>query len=216
MASTVRPPRRPTGWILSIGLLVGAAACVSAPVPAGPPGAPAPREAITSPEAAVPEATQGPSPSGIGAYRTLEDVSVREILTHLAREGGVDIDYRDRGQDVRVTVRYPEATSWEQVLERVAEEAGLEVEKRSARLYVVRQAQRITIEFQNMDIREAFLMIARNAGTSIIVGPGVEGTVSANLRGVPARTALETIARACGYVVVEEEAGWEVRSPGSS
>ena len=61
------------------------------------------------------------------------------------------------------------------------------------------------MEFNNADIRVVLDLIARNAGSNIVISEKVQGLVSLNLKDVPWRVALETIVKTANYTVVEEE-----------
>jgi hypothetical protein len=141
------------------------------------------------------------------------DVPMEEVLGAIAAEGGVDIDYHNPGEAVRVTFHGDEALSWEALLAEVVEAWGLRLRKRSDRLYTVRPAPRISVQFQDESIHDAIVLIASMSGMSIVIGEGVEGTVTLSLKEVPAREAIEAIAKTGGYVVVRTGTGWAINVP---
>lgn len=68
-------------------------------------------------------------------------------------------------------------------------------------------AQNVTVAFHDAPVREVAAAFARFAGVSVVLGPGVEATVTAELRNQPWRTALEGIAGAYGFHVHEVAPG---------
>jgi type IV pilus assembly protein PilQ len=66
---------------------------------------------------------------------------------------------------------------------------------------------RITVSFQDADIRDVLSSIAEFAGRSIVPGVGVEGTVTATIRDQPWDVALRTILDAYGYAAQELSTG---------
>src|SRR5690606_31186832 len=66
---------------------------------------------------------------------------------------------------------------------------------------------RITIYFDNVDIRDVLATFAEFSGRSIIPGMGVQGTVTADIRDQPWDVALEAILSAYGLAARELESG---------
>jgi type IV pilus assembly protein PilQ len=66
---------------------------------------------------------------------------------------------------------------------------------------------RITVTFQNADIRDVLGTIAEFTGRSIVPGSGVSGTVTATIRDQPWDVALQTILRAYGLAAQELPSG---------
>jgi type IV pilus assembly protein PilQ len=66
---------------------------------------------------------------------------------------------------------------------------------------------RITVNFQNADIRDVLATIAEFTGRSIVPGSGVTGTVTATIRDQPWDVALQTILRAYGLAAQELPSG---------
>ena len=61
--------------------------------------------------------------------------------------------------------------------------------------------RRITVSFQEADIRDVLAVFAEFTGRSVVPGAGVTGTVSAEIRNQPWNVALETLMRANGFAV---------------
>ena len=201
---------------LSIGGCARGAAGLSGPEPpenkvvdaaAGPGSAEAPRPAAAG--------TRGVTAPGIQrAPRTCIKAPLKEVLTQIALEAGVDIDYRDGGMDRDITFSCAEGSTWGEVLAVVAEEGKLDVSRRSERLYVVEHPRLVSASFRNADIKEAILEIAIETDTSIIVAADVEGRITLNFVDTPVVQALRSIAQTGGFVLVEENRGWKINRVG--
>lgn len=70
-----------------------------------------------------------------------------------------------------------------------------------------RQERRITVTFQEADIRDVLASFAEFTGRSIVPGAGVRGTVTAEIRNQPWDVALETILTAHGLAARELPSG---------
>jgi type IV pilus assembly protein PilQ len=70
-----------------------------------------------------------------------------------------------------------------------------------------RNPQRITVTFEEADIRDVLASFAEFTGRSIVPGVGVNGTVSATIRDQPWDVALQTILRAYGLAAEELPSG---------
>ncbi|MBA3970032.1 MAG: hypothetical protein H0X52_08015, partial [Gemmatimonadetes bacterium] len=64
-----------------------------------------------------------------------------------------------------------------------------------------RPARRITVSFQDADIRDVLAVFAEFTGRSIVPGSGVAGTVNADITNQPWDVALETLMRANGFAI---------------
>lgn len=65
--------------------------------------------------------------------------------------------------------------------------------------------QIVNIDFRNLDLTNVVAMLAQKAGINVIAGTALKGTVTANLRNVTLRQAMETALRMNGLGLVEEE-----------
>ncbi|MBA2244505.1 MAG: AMIN domain-containing protein [Gemmatimonadetes bacterium] len=72
---------------------------------------------------------------------------------------------------------------------------------------VQQEGRRITVTFQNADIRDVLSAFAEFTGRSIVPGAGVTGTVTAEIRDQPWDIALRTILQAYGLAAVELPSG---------
>ena len=71
----------------------------------------------------------------------------------------------------------------------------------------VSQLQRITVTFENTDIRDVLNNFAEFTGKSIVPGSGVEGEVTATIRNQPWDLALKAILESHGLTAVETSTG---------
>lgn len=62
-------------------------------------------------------------------------------------------------------------------------------------------ARRISVSFQNAEARDVMRAFAEFSGNSVVVGSGVTGTMTAEVRNQPWDTAMQTLLRAYGYDV---------------
>jgi len=76
-----------------------------------------------------------------------------------------------------------------------------------ARVGPVSQMPRITVTFENTDIRDVLNNFADFTGKSFVPGAGVAGTVTANIRNQPWDLALRAILEAHGLTAVETSTG---------
>jgi len=65
--------------------------------------------------------------------------------------------------------------------------------------------QIVNIDFRNLDLTNVVAMLAQKAGVNVIAGTALKGTVTASLRNVTLRQAMETALRMNGLGLVEEE-----------
>ncbi|MCZ6603174.1 MAG: hypothetical protein O6952_09220 [Planctomycetota bacterium] len=132
------------------------------------------------------------------------DVPITEVLRYIATEAGVNIIPMPIELSGDVTIRIVRE-HWREVLNIVAERADCTVRQETARTFIVERPPRITMEFVDAEIKVVLDLIARNAGSNIVISQDVQGLVSLNLRNVPWRTALDTIVKTANYAVVEED-----------
>jgi type II secretory pathway component GspD/PulD (secretin) len=176
-------------------------------------GAPAALAQATAGGSEAPAGGMGVAPeggAGAGApaseqvYITVvaEERDLRAVVREVERKAGVNI-YVEPGIEEVVTVRLVNLP-WRQVLEIVAKDAGVEIEEKGPRLFVLSQPPRVTMEFADADIRVVLDLLARQAGKNIVIAKDVTGTVSLNLRNVHWWRALETIVKTADYAVVKE------------
>jgi type II secretory pathway component GspD/PulD (secretin) len=132
----------------------------------------------------------------------VKDQPVVDVIKYIAERANVNIVPAD-GITEKVTVDL-DTVPWRLALEIVAEKAGCVVIEKAANVIRVEQPPRVTFEFTGADIRVVVDAIAKVAGASVVLAPNVEGAVYLRINDVPWKTALDTVAKSLGYVVVEE------------
>lgn len=73
-----------------------------------------------------------------------------------------------------------------------------------------------SLVFRDAPIAELFEMISRRERINITLGKGVTGNVAISLYDVSARQAIQAIAEAGGYQVLERERGYMIVNPAQS
>lgn len=135
-----------------------------------------------------------------------------DVLAYIADRAGVNI-FLAEGVQEAVTVSF-DRVPWRLALEEVAEKSGCVLVQKATNVIRVEQPPRVSFEFVGADVKEVIDAIAKYAGTSVVTAPEVQGEVHLRLNDVPWRTALDTVAKTLGYVVVEEEWGiYRITSP---
>ncbi len=66
-------------------------------------------------------------------------------------------------------------------------------------------AQLVNVDFREMELSNVVALLAHKAGVNVIAGTDLAGIVTANLRNVPLRQAMETALRMNGLGMLEEE-----------
>jgi type IV pilus assembly protein PilQ len=132
----------------------------------------------------------------------VKDQPVIDVIKFIAERAGVNIVPAE-GIDEKVTVDL-ELVPWRLALDIVAEKAGCVVIEKAANVLRVEQPPRVTFEFTGADIRVVVDAIAKVAGASVVLAPNVEGAVYLRINDVPWKTALDTVAKSLGFVVIEE------------
>jgi type IV pilus assembly protein PilQ len=135
---------------------------------------------------------------GIAGVRTSQytDDAVR-VVVDLQRTMPYTVTRAADGLHVRFDSRAESFSPWS---------SGASAEQVPAPRRAPTQA-RITVTFQEADIRDVLASIAEFAGRSIVPGFGVEGTVTATIRDQPWDVALRTILDAYGYAAQELSSG---------
>lgn len=138
---------------------------------------------------------------------SVKDYPLVDVVNYIRDQARVNIVL---GQDVdkatKVSVEL-DRVPWKEALKIVVESAECVIIRKADNLFVIEQPERITWKFQNSPITSVIESIAKISGASIVVAPEVQGNVHLTLTNVPWRTALDTVAKSLGFVVVEEEWG---------
>ncbi len=108
------------------------------------------------------------------------------------------------GVDARVTIAFT-GVPWREALGLVAENAGCIVNETKGRVYRVEKPPRISISFQDEDIRNVIQSIAMQANANIVIAPDVNGLVTMKMEDRPWRVVLDAVCKTLGFHVVEED-----------
>lgn len=135
----------------------------------------------------------------------VKDASLADVVNYLRARSGINMVLAD-GADGTITVDL-DHVPWRLALETVVEQAGCVLVEKAANLIRVEKPPRVTFEFAGADVRVVVDSIAKLAGASVVVAPDVEGTVYLRVNNVPWRTALDTVVKSLGFVVVEDAWG---------
>lgn len=128
---------------------------------------------------------------------------LQELLKFIAGKANVNILVDPEIQE-KVTIRLINVY-WKNALQVIAERANCVVEQISPNLFKVTKPPRVSMEFAGAELSAVLDLLARQAGSNIIISSQVTGKVTLNLRDVHWKQALETIVKTSGFVAVEEE-----------
>lgn len=136
----------------------------------------------------------------------VKDQPLADVVKYLQERSGVNIVLAENVKE-KVSVDL-DLVPWRLALDTVAEKAGCVLVEKAANLIRVEQPPRVTFEFNGAEVRQVIDAIAKVAGASVVVAPNAEGTVYLRINDVPWRTALDTVAKSQGLVVVED--AWNI------
>jgi len=108
------------------------------------------------------------------------------------------------GVEARVTIAFS-GVPWREALWLIAENAGCIVSESRGRVFRVEKPPRVSIEFQDEDIRNVIQSIATQAGANIVIAPDVTGLVTMKMNDRPWRVALDSVVKTLGFHVVDED-----------
>lgn len=136
----------------------------------------------------------------------VKDQPLVDVINHIRERAGVNIMLAE-GVDEKVTVDLTQVP-WRVALEIVAERAGCILVEKAPNVIRIESPPRVTFNFTGADVKTVIDAIAKVSGASIVTAPTVEGSVHLRINDVPWRTALDTVVKSLGYVVVED--GWNI------
>lgn len=135
-----------------------------------------------------------------------KDQPLADVIQFIRERANVNIILAE-GVEEKVTIGL-DKVAWRVALDLVAQKTGCVVVEKSANVLLVEQPPRVTFEFLGADIKTVIDAIAKVSGASIVTAPAVEGSVHLRINDVPWRTALDTVSKSLGFVVVED--GWNI------
>jgi type IV pilus assembly protein PilQ len=131
-----------------------------------------------------------------------------DVLQYLERVGGWNlVPVNENINELLVTVRLTNMF-WRDALDVIATKYKLILrEEAKAQVIYVEQPPLIEMNFRDTDIKEVINAIAKMGDASVVIGPGVQGTITMSIKQVPWREALDIVLKTLGYVLVEEKHG---------
>ncbi|MGI9076553.1 MAG: AMIN domain-containing protein, partial [Gemmatimonadaceae bacterium] len=140
---------------------------------------------------------------------------VVRVVIDLDAEHDYTVARNARGVQVSISGGPAEFTAWHAAPPAEAEVAEAPLPRRDMRPVSERlalnqqqsQQPRITVTYQDADIRDVLSAFAAFSGRTIVVGKGVTGTVTAEVRDQPWDVALRAILQSQGFAAQEEASG---------
>lgn len=134
----------------------------------------------------------------------VKDRPLKDVVDYIRDKTNVNIIVSPDAEAEKVTINIKDL-HWLTALELVAEHAECILVQVSPKLIKVEKPPQVSFDFQDADVRKVISVIAAYSGANIVVGQEVQGTVTVRLNRVPWRSALDTVVKTLGFVVVEDE-----------
>lgn len=140
---------------------------------------------------------------------TIEKTNVTffAIVEEFRRQSDVSI-YVDRVKDelprMSFAVRDQPARL---AIEAFARQAVFEADWLGPRSVTLRPMPRLWFSFKDADVRVVLDMIMRVSGANFILSPGVQGTITITVNGVPWKDVLDSVAATAGLQIIREDNG---------
>jgi len=142
--------------------------------------------------------------SGAGRVDVVaEDHPAGEALEAIAAAVGRELELSGPIEGtVTATMR---SAPWRQAAERVAAQAGCELEELPSGGLRVTQPPRVSLYYEDADVRTVIQDLVARGGADVVIHPEVRGRVTMDLTGVHWLRALDAVVRTTGdFVIVEE------------
>jgi len=140
--------------------------------------------------------------------RRVVDKKLKDVFSDIALQVDINIELEPAIEDLRVSLNLVQV-HWRHALDIIAMKKKLKIiekDRLKGRLtFYVTQAPQVWMKFQEADLKVVLELLAQQAGVNIIVAPEVNGQVSCYLNNVPWESALNTIVKTLGFVVVKED-----------
>lgn len=133
----------------------------------------------------------------------VKDKDLDEVLKSISRQINVNV-IADSNVKEKVTVTLDQV-EWRNALKVIAERTRCKIVEESDRLIRFTQPPSISMEFQDAEVKVVLDLLAKQAGTNIVMASDIQGKISLSLREVPWRDALETLVKTAGYVLVKAD-----------
>jgi len=161
------------------------------------------------------ELLKGYRPSSVTEFVTLDYVETpaEDVLNAIMRATGKNIMWSEGAKkDTRVTV-HVRNVDWRDALNMVLSQCGGVILEETPTRVLIDTPKPITAEWVEDDLKLVIETVGRIGNASIIVGPRVQGTVTARVVNQPWTRALEAVVKTAGFVVVREGNVLRVVSP---
>jgi len=134
-----------------------------------------------------------------------------DVIDYIAKQSGRNIVIQGEIDDT-VTLRLV-GVKWRRALDLICQQIGAVIEDDSMDLIRISKPVPISFELENADLTKAVSAIAKMAEATVIIGPNVTGTVTAQFYEVPWTQALDYIVRTTGFVVLKEGKIFRIMDP---
>jgi type IV pilus assembly protein PilQ len=143
-----------------------------------------------------------------GGLITLEvaDRQLQQVVDYLHTVSGKNIVIlKEQAKKLLVSFKLENVT-YRAILDFIARKYGLVVDDSHIKenLIFLDMPEKVSMVFNNADIRDVINTIAIQSGANIVIGPEVAGTISMRLENVPWKEALNIVVRTLNFVAVPE------------
>jgi type IV pilus assembly protein PilQ len=152
----------------------------------------------------LPAAAQADPAGGGSVTLDVKDRPLKDVVEFIRGKTAVNIVVAPDAEAQKVTINIRDLP-WEKALELIAERAECVIVQDGPNLVRVEKPPQVSFEFEDADVRKVISVIAAYSGANIVVGQEVQGTVTIRLNRVPWRSALDTVVKSLGFIVVEDE-----------
>jgi hypothetical protein len=135
----------------------------------------------------------------------VEEADLADVMEQIGARAGRNILVDPNVQET-VTVTLQEIP-WLEAVEVIAKMVRCDVEERPGGVILLTQPALVTIQYTDANVRTVLQLLAAYAGKNIVIGPGVKGVFTMDLKGVHWLRAIYSIAKAFDCEVIEESNG---------
>ena len=144
-----------------------------------------------------------PEGRGVRINVDIEDMHIADVMDAIASKVGTGI-VTGPGVDELVTV-YLEEIPWREAVEVIAKMCRCEIREPWPGVLLLEQPAKITTVLEDAPLRVACEQIGETAGIDVVIGPGVSGSVSLDLKEVDGVEALRLAVRSAGAAIEIED-----------
>jgi type IV pilus secretin PilQ/predicted competence protein len=139
-------------------------------------------------------------------YLEINERPLRQVLDYLSTVSGKNIRTK-KVKDERLLVTFKlEKVTYRAVLDFIARKYGMLVDDTMEKQNIVflDTPEKVSMVFNNADIRDVINTIAIQANANIVIGPDINGQVSMRLENVPWKDALNIVVKTLDFVAVDD------------